>query len=160
MIGYRLYAELAAVLILIAAFAWWSSHERSIGEQKQIQRDQLAAQQQAAAVAAQELSDRRTIQARSESYEAQLQALQRELDSRPASVVRVCHAANPSPMREATAIASGPGSPSATGLDRTDGQNHSESQPIDIGPDLDAYKRDAQALALRCKAVIDLAPRF
>lgn len=154
---YRIYLELAAALVLCIAIVLFVRHERTVGEQRQIQRDAIAVQKQAEAVAAQELEDRKAIQARSESYEAQLQALQHDLDNKPSSVVRVCHNANPSAVREAPAVAGGPGGTDSARLDRENGQDHSES--VDIGPDLDQYKRDAQALALRCQAVIDSWPK-
>lgn len=152
---YRFVIAIAAAVVLALAFAWFVHHERAIGEQRQISRDAIAVQKQTEAVAAQELADRQAIAARSESYEAQLQALQHDLDNKPSSIVRVRNTACSSPVREAPATSSGPGGTSAAGLDQPNGSDHS----VDIGPALDRYKTDAQALALRCQAVIDLWPR-
>lgn len=156
---YRLYAEIAAVILIGIAIALFIHHERWLGEDRQIQRDAVAVQKQREAVAAQEFSDRKAIQARSESYEAQLQALQHDLDTKPASVVRVCHNASPGPVREAPAAASGPVDASSAGLGGSQGRDSQEGQSVDVGPDLDRYATDAQALALRCQAVIDLWPK-
>lgn len=156
---YRLYAEIAAVILICIAIALFIHHERWLGEDRQIKRDAVAVQKQREAVAAQEFSDRQAIAARSKSYEAQLQALQHDLDSKPASVVRVCHNASPSPVREAPAVTGEPVGASSAGLGGSQGRDSQEGQSVDVGPDLDRYATDAQALALRCQAVIDLWPK-
>lgn len=156
---YRLYLEIVTAGALCIGAALFVHHERSIGEQKQIQRDAISVQKQTEAVAEQELSDRQAIAARSKSYEAQLQALQHDLDSKPASVVRVCHNAVPGPVREAPAVTGEPVDASSAGLGGSQGRDSQEGQSVDVGPDLDRYATDAQALALRCQAVIDLWPK-
>jgi len=86
MIGYRLYAELAAALILIAAFAWWSSHERSIGESKCVQAQQEAVNK---ALSKQAADAQMEINRRAELERSRIAQLQAITDAKDKEIARL-----------------------------------------------------------------------
>lgn len=136
MLGLSQFEErliwVAIVIVIIMGFTW---HERHVGAEQCIQRDQKATATQEthnAAVLAQGVT---TVYQEATDYNDAISAPV----ARPVHV-RVCESPAPSPVPDPAAAG-----PVSDGSPPLPGSDHAAPVPSDIGPELQAVGRDADA---------------
>lgn len=142
--GIRTYIEIFAVLIIVAAFSWYTVHERDIGAHK------IEVSDAKATLAAQDLADAETKHAQDLANQAEQAAIheQKTVDNyaitHPVGVVRLCPKDSGSAsVPKASAPAGG-----TTGTSTGPGAVPTVSRGPDIGPELSELMLDAARLAL------------
>lgn len=150
---YMMWIKIAGAVILVGAIVW-QVHAYNERRRAEGAADIKASYDKgyAAALAnarAKEAADRQMWQTRSESYEQQIAKLDNDLKHRPVTRL-LCR--NPAPSGSSAGSAEATREPEkadSLGLDRKNGEDHER----DIGPELDAYARDAQAMAIQCAEI-------
>jgi hypothetical protein len=107
----RLYAELAAVVVLLGAFWWYSAHERAIGEAKIVAADAQAITKARAQVAAQTQALQTQADVQAKDANDARNNLDAYMASHPTGAVLVRH----------QSCGSGPGMPQVAATHTADG---------------------------------------
>lgn len=148
----ELYGIALVVLLAVLVGAYFKG--RSVGVEVTENKFASAALEQERKATEKESADRALINQSSATYESHIADLRAAIALKPSSSVRVCNT-NASQVPSAATTPSKFIAADPAQLGAANGSDHS----IDIGPALDRYKEDVQALALRCDAILKAWPR-
>lgn len=149
------YLHIIEAIAIVALLGWlgymWHEHnvaQQQIGAAKITAEYKKGYDQAIIDKAAEELRQRTIWANASSDYEKQIYDLRHPAIVEPVHHL-VCNkpSADVSAVSSNPAVAGGPRTTDSTGLDR--------ANEFDPGPQLDEYKKDAQALAIQCKAIQD-----
>ena len=146
----KLYFGLAGAAIVLAAFTWWSVHERGVEHKKDVATDNAALAVRHTEVVAQTAQNIAKADAADSGADHDQQIIDAYRAAHPEQPVRLCVSTGNSGQRSAAnqtadrgAQGSGPGS---TPVREVQNGNAQSAGP-DVGPDLDALVQAAGRLA-------------
>ena len=142
----KLYFGLAGAAIVLAAFTWWSVHERGVEHKKDVATDNAALEVRHTEVVAQTAANVAKADAADSGADHDQQVIDAYRAAHPVDDVRVCHSTGDSVQRVPAASAANGGAQSAGAGSAAVSEVPAGTPGPNIGPGLDVLVQAAQRL--------------